>query len=203
MIRGARGAFSAFLLLSLCAVSAKASAPKVTVSTSLVLKVTDRTQAADDLIKRNEELGGYFSQRQNDYVVLRVPHHALAKVIAMAESLGKVIQKTYNSTDVTFDIEEKRTLVASREAVLARYFKVLDGASLNAIVSIEHEMTQLIADIEQLRGSLNLIEHHVAFADLTVNFQFRERQPPIRDGSSSFAWLNTVNLIDLIEDFRK
>ena len=39
-------------------------------------------------------------------------------------------------------------------------------------------------------------------AEITVSFRFRDRAAPAATGTSSFPWLNTVNLTDLVEDFR-
>jgi hypothetical protein len=194
---------STMALLALVATSEpNVAAPRVAIGAGLVLKVTDRSQAADTLIARAEELGGYFSSRRDDLVVLRVPTAALAKLIAAVEPLGQIVQRTHEARDVTFELDVKRTLLASREGVLTRYFEVLGDAGPSAVVTVERQMTQLIQEIEQLRGALQLLEHNIAYAEVTVSFQFRERQAPGRDGRSSFAWLNTMNLVDLIEEFR-
>ena len=188
----------AWVVLTLLGVADAHAQPRVAVAASMVVKVADRSQAADALIARAEELGGYFSSRRDDAVTLRVPTAALPALVKAAELLGDVL----HARDITFDLEQKRTLLASREAVLARYFKVLGEAGPSAVVTVERQMTQLIVDIESLRGALQLLEHNMAFAELAVSFQFRERRPPARDGSSSFAWLNTMNLVDLLGDFR-
>jgi len=179
-----------------------ASSPRVAITTSLVLNVADRVAAADALTARAEALGGYFSLRREDAVVLRVPNEALTALLAETQALGQVLQRNHNARDVTFELEEKRTLLASREAVLKRYFEVLGDAGPQAVVTVERQMTQLIADIETLKGALLLLEHNMAYAEVAVSFQFRERRPPERDGTSSFAWLNSVNLVDLIGEFR-
>ena len=40
------------------------------------------------------------------------------------------------------------------------------------------------------------------FADIYVGFQYRERRAPVNDGSSSFEWLNTLNVQDVQYGFQ-
>jgi len=86
--------------------------------------------------------------------------------------------------------------------VLERYFDVLHNARPQAVTTVEHEMTSLIAEIEQLQGALVFAEHRLSYAQLDVSFEFRDRQAPVNNGNSSFPWLNTMNLADLIGDFQ-
>ena len=46
------------------------------------------------------------------------------------------------------------------------------------------------------------MQHQADYADVTVSFRFRNRQAPARDGRSSFAWLNQLNVADLLDDLR-
>ena len=78
---------------------------------------------------------------------------------------------------------------------------MLNTAGPNAVVEVEQQMTTLVEEIESLKGQLQLFEHQLQLADIVVSFQFRDRRPPVRDGSSSFKWLNTMNLVDLIWEF--
>ena len=85
--------------------------------------------------------------------------------------------------------------------MLDRYFQVLRGANDRAVVEIEAQMIGLVEEIEALKGAIRLLEHQMQYAELTVSFQFRDRRPPTRDGRSSFGWLNTMNLVDLVQEF--
>jgi len=172
----------------------------VALSASLVLKVVDRDKSADTLVAETERLGGYFAVRTNDRLVLKVPKSAMLALLRAAEAQGIAVARSRNAEDLAVDLQKRRALLASRREVLKRYFEVLATASASSVVAVEQQMTGLIQEIEGLLGSIRMIEHRLGFAQVSVEFRFRERQPPARDGSSSFSWLNTVNLLDLVQD---
>jgi len=177
--------------------------PRTAIEATLVVKVSDRDKAADTLIDYAEKLGGYFPSRTDDQVVLKVPVKHAEIFVARVEKLGVVVEKTFSAKDMGARLAELRTRLKSREGVFARYFKVLNTASISSIVEVENEMTQILQEIEGLKGSILYIEHQLQLAAITVRFQFRDRRPPTRDGSSSFDWLNTVNLADLFGEFSR
>lgn len=172
------------------------------VQASLVLKVAQRDAAADAIIAKNAELGGYFSTLASQQVVLRVPVAATDTLLGYAGTLGVVVQKGFSRSDRTSTLSDLRARLAAREDVLERYYEVLGGAHADAVVTVERQITSLIDEIERLEGQIRLLQNQVEYATVTVSFQFRERTAPRRDGQSSFPWLNTLNLSDLIEGFR-
>jgi hypothetical protein len=175
--------------------------PRTAISSTMVLKVSDRNKTADALIADAEKLGGYFSSRTDDQVTLKVPTEDAKSFIADAEKMGKVVERSFSANDVGGHLRELRTLLKSRQQVFQRYFAVLSSATQSTIVQVEAQMTQLVQEIEGLKGQIRLIQHQLQFAEIVVRFEFRERRPPSRDGNSSFEWLNTVNIADLFEEF--
>jgi hypothetical protein len=197
---------AALLVLLAAAEPASASAPapvqRIAVRDALTIKVGDRDKAAEAVIAAAESAGGYFTMRNDNFLRLRIPTKKQAEVLAAASKLGLIVERTHAADDLTSDLEEQRTLLESRREVLQRYFAVLNTARPQAVTTVEHEMTSLIAEIEELEGSLRMSLHRLQYAELEVSFEFRDRQAPARDGSSSFQWLNTMNLADLIGDFQ-
>jgi hypothetical protein len=188
------------LLFSL-AVLAAPTGPLLAESDELVVKVSDPAAGADALVAAVEALGGYFSSRSDDAVGLKVPQAMRDELLAKVTSLGIVVAKHHEARDLAGLLEEWRTRLQSRENVLQRYYAVIGEAGPTAVVTVEREMTALVQAIEQQKGQIRLAEHQLAYAEVTVRFQFRDRTPPARDGSSSFEWLNTVNLQDLVGEF--
>lgn len=182
--------------------SAPAAPRESQVTASLVLKVAQRDAAAESMLAKTKEMGGYFSTLASQQVVLRVPVASADALIAHAGTLGLVVSRSFSRTDMSQTLGELRARLAARQSVLDRYMAVLGGAHADAVVTVERQVTSLIAEIENLEGRIRLLENQVAYATVTVAFQFRERAAPRRDGSSSFAWLNTVNLADLVDGFR-
>ena len=180
---------------------ASGNGPLIAHRVAIVVKVDDRDLAADTLTAAAQELGGYFTTRTNDGITFKVPRARIAEFEAKAESLGIVIQRTRHADDLARLLTEQRTRLASRQEVFQRYFEVLATATTESVVAVEREMTEMVQQIELLKGSIRLLEHRLRFAELEVAFRFRERRPPARSGDSAFPWLNTVNLVDLLGRF--
>lgn len=175
---------------------------RIAVADTVVVKVGDRQKAGDTIVAAAEAAGGYFTSRTDDALRLRVPTAKANDVLSVARAQGVVVSNAHDTTDLTETIEEQRGLLASRREVLERYFAVLRTARASAVTTVEREMTDLIAQIEELEGALRLEEHNLGYATIDVSFQFRDRGAPVNDGRSSFRWLNTMNLADLLGDFQ-
>ena len=61
-------------------VAAPEQSPMVSRSQTITLKVIDRNQVADAIVAKTDELGGYFTTRNDQQVDLRVPQTKLADV---------------------------------------------------------------------------------------------------------------------------
>ncbi len=172
------------------------------VSATLVLRVSDREAAAAQVIAAGEAAGGWFSSLGPDAVSLKIPRAKARALVQDARKLGEVEDRSFSREDLTATLGDLRGLLASREKVLGRYLEVLATASPKSVVSVEREVTGLVSEIESLEGQIRLLQHRADYADVTVSFRFRNRQAPARDGRSSFAWLNQLNVADLLDDLR-
>jgi len=190
-----------FLLLAPLLAAQDPTDMALAVSHDVTVKVSDPGQAADALVAAVEKLGGYFSARNDAGVSLRVPVARVPEVLALIPPMGTVVAENSASRDLGPMLEQWRTLLGSRTSVLQRYFAVIGEAGPDAVVTVEREMTALVQQIEQLKGQIQLAEHQLALAQIDVRFEFRDRRAPARDGSSSFSWLNGLNLVDLVEEF--
>lgn len=196
---------AAFLALSARTADAQealAAEAFTAVQAAMVLKVQRPDEVADLLVAEARTEGGYFAARSSQQLRLKVPTAEAQAFLALIGEQGQVVQRTYSSEGLTAQVAEVRSRLKAREDVLARYFAVLSSADAKSVVTVEREIVRLVEEIEGLKGRLRALEHRADFADITIDFQFRDRAAPSRDGSSSFRWLNTVNLADLVEDFR-
>lgn len=169
----------------------------------VVIKVTDKDAAADALVAEAAAVGGYFASRTEREVNFRIPIQHADAFMARAATAGILIQRDVNKPNLGEEMERLRSLTASQQEVLNRYLDVLKDAGASQIVTVEREVVRQIEALERHKGSLRLLEHRAQYAQITVAFQFRERQAPARDGASSFGWLNTVNLAELLGDFNR
>lgn len=172
------------------------------ISASLVLKVKVPEDAAEALVKKAEELNGYFTQRTTTQVVLKVPSAQAKPFLEYAKTLGVVADRSYQTADIGQQLAEKQARLSARQDMMRQYLQVMQGAQTQGVLQVEEATTRLVAEIENLKGSIRLMQHRMEYAEVAIDFQFRDRAAPVKDGRSSFAWLNTMNLSDLVEDFQ-
>lgn len=172
------------------------------VTASLVLKVAKRDETMDALVASAEGMDGYLAQLGRMNVVLKVPTARVGELIDAAGRLGLVVDRNWSSNDLSERLTDARARLGARQAVLEGYYAVLGSAGPDAVVTVERQIVSLVAEVEKLSGQIRLLESQAAWATVTVSLQFRERAQPSRDARSSFAWINTVNLVDLVGSFR-
>ncbi|MBX2802126.1 MAG: DUF4349 domain-containing protein [Myxococcales bacterium] len=188
-----------YMWLAGSAAHAQEAEPQPTrVTASVVVAVTQRDDAADSIVAKAKELGGWFQSRTGNDLALRVPIEGVDALMETAAAQGKVIDRAITREDVGQAIADTAGRLEAREDVLERYYAVLRTAGSDSIVAVERQIVGAIEQIETLKGRLKLLEDEAAYGRVDVSFQFRDRAAPARDGSSSFQWLNTLNVQDVI-----
>ena len=180
---------------------ADSAQPTLALQATLTLSVPEAQQGADALVAKARKLGGYLTQLTNQAVTVKVPAAKMDELVAFAEELGQVLQRSRQAADLSLSLSQQRTRLGSKQKMLVQYIKVLSGARLAAVVTVERQVTQLIREIEALKGAIRMLEHRLQTASLRVSFRIETPRVPTADGSSPFEWLNTVNLVDLYRDF--
>ncbi len=168
----------------------------------LVVQVDDRQAALDRAIAIAEARGGWFASLGTHQVSLRVPTSASRDVIEELRGLGDLVDRSFSSQDLGPQLVDLESRLKARREVLARYEAVLGQASPQAVVSVERQITNVVGEIEGIEGQLRVLRDRTSVARIDLSFQFRERRAPTRDGSSSFVWLNTLNVADVLADFQ-
>jgi len=198
--------------LSMAAASAEEAAPvapaveearrnTTAITAGLVLSVDDRSATLDEAIALARSKGGWFAELGTDRVQLRVPAADARALVDELRGLGDLVDRSFTSRDLTAEVVDIESRLKARREILARYEAVLAEASPKAIVSVERQITGVVAEIERLEGRLRVLTDQADHARIDLSLRFRERRAPTRDGSSSFAWLNTMNVADLLRDF--
>jgi hypothetical protein len=171
------------------------------VQVRLVVKVGDRQKAADRLVRSAEKSKGYFLEKSGKAVTLRVPAANVRKIMAEADKLGLVIDRQFEREDLGGALLEKEAALKAKSDVQRQYLALLDRADAEAALYVEKELIKLVTEVESLKGRIRFLRHRIDFARIEVLFEYRDRAAPVRDGRSSFAWLNSMNLPDLLEEF--
>lgn len=176
--------------------------PSAAISSRMILKVNDPDRTADLLVEKAAVMGGYFVERTNGYIKFKIPAGELEAFLQFSTDQGIVLTRELNSADVFTGLGEKKSRLKSKNQVKAQYLDVLKTARADAVVMVEEEITTLVQEIETLQGEIRMLEHRLAFSEVLIEFSFRDRSVPTVHGHSSFPWLNTVNITDLLKEFQ-
>jgi hypothetical protein len=165
---------------------------------SLVLAVTQKDATADALVAKARAHGGWFQARDPESVSLRLPVDQAEDLLTFAATQGKVLDRSFSRQDLSQELTDLRGRLEARQSVLKEYDSVLSHATSQSIVSVQSAILQVIGQMEAYQGRIKLLEDQGNYARVDISFQFLDRSAPARDGSSSFRWLNTLNVQDVM-----
>ena len=171
--------------------------PNTAVTASFVLQVSEPSQAAEPLVEQVQQLGGWFQVRTQDRLELRVPAQHVDALLAKAASMGRIVDRSVQRTDLTREIVELEGQLRTRREGLQRYFTVLETADKTSVYSVQTSVLSEVHNIEQLEGRLRVLQHRTRYARVDIAFRFRDRAAPAPSGDSSFHWLNSLNVQDV------
>lgn len=178
-----------------------AEASETAIAATLVVAVTQKDAVADAIVAKTREYGGWFQSRDPESVSLRVPVGRAEDLLAFAGTQGKVLDRSLQRDDLSQQLQDLRGRLEARRSVLAEYDAVLSHATAQSIVSVQSAILAVIGQMEGFQGRIKLLEDQGEYARIDVRFQFLDRSAPARDGSSSFRWLNTLNVQDVLTGF--
>ncbi len=126
-------------------------------------------------------VGGYLSGENVDgdtaTVTLSVPQAQLDGVLLALAKLGTVTSQQQQSQDVTDQLVDVSSRIATQQASVARVRQLLSQAnSISDIVQIEGELTSRESDLESMERQQAELSGQVAMS--TVNVQLTKATPP-------------------------
>jgi hypothetical protein len=128
-----------------------------------------------------DSVGGYLGAENVDQgsatVTLSVPQAQLDGVLSSLAKLGKVTSQQQQSQDVTAQLVDVASRIATQQASVARVRQLLNQAtSISDIVQIEGELTTREADLESMEHQQDELSGQVAMS--TVNLNITRTTPP-------------------------
>lgn len=196
------------LLLSLFVGSSSAVAVEQSVvqirgaNAEITVLVDDQDQAVDRLVQEAAAHGGYFRERSATGVVARIPTEKLDAYMKVVQGLGTIAERKVSKADLSELRTRLQSGVASREEMLKRYLANMGQAKdREDLQTIQAATGELIAEIEKSKGSLRVVDHDARYAEVDVSFKLRDRTPVRISRETRFAWLSSVGLNQLLNDF--
>jgi len=180
-----------------------APGPSEQITARYTLKVAQRADAMQAIIDETKRLGGWFASLTDDESVsLRVPAASIATLQTFIEQEGLIAERDYATVDVRRELAELDARIGSRRELLAQYMALLATANVDAVLQLESEITQVIAEVEQLEGQRRWTRDQVDVARVDVSFRFRDRRRDEGARPSPFGWINTLDVAVVEGDLR-
>lgn len=158
--------------------------PKLTASNiirtaSLSVRVKDVPKALDEARTTTENAGGFVGNEstardgqghERTQVVLRVPSDKYDEVLADLEGAGKLLQRTAKAQDVTDQVVDVESRVASQRASVAHVRELMDRATkLSDVVELEGELSTRESDLEALLAQQASLKDRTSLATITLS----------------------------------
>ncbi|MGW1778181.1 DUF4349 domain-containing protein [Streptomyces sp. NPDC002143] len=154
---------------------------------SLTVQVKDVPKALDEARATTENAGGYVGDEttardegggERTRVVLRVPVEKYDDVLADLQGAGKLLERTAKAQDVTDEVVDVESRIASQRASVARVRELMDRATkLSDVVTLEGELSTREADLEALLAQQASLKDRTSLATITVTLSEKPVDP--------------------------
>jgi len=157
--------------------------PKVIRTANLSLEVRNGTfdSAYDNLVNTMLDLKGYVSgtDAQADTGALRsgtltfqVPEASFQEALTRIRKLGTVKQIHVGGQDVSLQYVDLQARLDNAKAQRDQMLTLLQQAhSIQDIIAVQTQITQISLQIEQLQGQINYFDHATAFSSISVDLR--------------------------------
>ncbi|MFI8190076.1 DUF4349 domain-containing protein [Streptomyces sp. NPDC085946] len=157
----------------------KATAGRIIRTASLTVQVKDVPEALDEARTAAENAGGFVGSetttrdeegRERTRVVLRVPVAEYEEVLAGLEGSGRLLERSAKAQDVTDQVVDVESRIASQRASVARIRELMDRATkLSDVVTLEGELSSRQADLEALLARQASLKDRTSLATITLS----------------------------------
>ncbi|OKJ75259.1 DUF4349 domain-containing protein [Streptomyces sp. CB02460] len=157
----------------------KPSATHVIRTASLSVEVKDTSKAAANARAVAQGAGGLVEKetteridatRESAHLVLRVPQEAYDEVLRELSGAGKLVSRTSAAKDVTDQVVDTDSRIATQRASVARVRELMDRADkLADVVTLEGELSSRQAELESLLAQQASLKDRTTLATVTLD----------------------------------
>ncbi|GAA3389706.1 DUF4349 domain-containing protein [Streptomyces roseoviridis] len=163
-------------------------APQHVIRTAeLSVEVKDATKALASARRVTAAAGGHVENETTERtdgthissrIVLRVPQERYDSVLAELAGAGKLLSRTANAKDVTEQVVDVESRIATQRASVARVRALMDKATqLSDVVTLEGELSRRQADLESLLAQRASLKDRTSLATITLHLTEPEAAP--------------------------
>lgn len=156
----------------------KVASDHVVRTAKLTVRVKDVPSALDDTRTTVETAGNYVGDEttnrdgeshERSHLVLRVPQEEYADVLEELSAGGKLIERKVSADDVTDQVVDVESRIASQKASVERARDLMDKADeLSDIVTLEGQLSTRQAELEGLQAQQASLKERTSLATITL-----------------------------------
>jgi hypothetical protein len=142
------------------------------------LEVDEATAAARQAVEVATAAGGFLAQQEARpaeglvSLTVRVPTEAFDDVLGRLEDLGEVVAQTVDTEDVTEQVVDLESRIASARVSVTRVRELLEGSGdVVQLATVEGELARREADLEALLGRQRVLDDQVALATIHLDLR--------------------------------
>jgi hypothetical protein len=175
---------------------AKLPTARVVRTARLTVRVKDVPAALERARATAEDAGGYVGDETTDRepgghersrVVLRVPEDTYGTVLERLAGTGRLVERKVRAEDVTDQVVDVESRIASQEASVARVRKLMDRAtSLSDVVTLENELSNRQAELEALKARQKSLRDRTSMATITLVLSETGAKPEKKEEETGF-----------------
>ncbi|WP_097867696.1 DUF4349 domain-containing protein [Streptomyces sp. rh34] len=121
------------------------------------LVATERTERLDDTY-------------ETSHLVVRVPQDRFQEVLRELAGSGKLLSRTSNAKDVTDQVVDVDSRIATQRASVARVRELMDRAErISDVVALEGELSSRQSDLESLLAQQSSLKDRTSLATITLD----------------------------------
>ncbi|MFJ8077356.1 DUF4349 domain-containing protein [Streptomyces sp. NPDC096176] len=157
----------------------------------LAVEVKDATKALAAARRSAESAGGRVENESTEriddthitsHVVLRVPQERYDSVLAELAGAGKLLTRQAEAKDVTDQVVDVESRIATQRASVARVRVLMDRATkLSDVVALEGQLSTRQADLESLLAQQAALNDRTSLATITLTLSEKEREEPKKE----------------------
>lgn len=113
---------------------------------------------------------GNDGDRQTASITIRVPGDRYQDALVQLRKLGEVKGEQSGANDVTEQYTDLQSRLKNLQSIEAQYVQFLARAeSITDVLTVQDRLNATRADIEQVQGRINLLDHQADLATITVH----------------------------------
>ncbi|MDR2987011.1 MAG: DUF4349 domain-containing protein [Nocardiopsaceae bacterium] len=148
-------------------------------------KATTFVTAAGGYVSSQEEIAGKHHLRQIN-LTLKIPVTRYNEVLAQMKDLGRKIRFNSRAVDVTQQVADVNSRVASAQAAIRQLRALLSHAgSVSGLLSVQQTINSQESDLEALLAQQRALAHETSYATVTAVLVAPHAHPVVKPQKSS------------------